>query len=78
MGQSAPPATVKPRAPLVPIALAMTAGIVADRVIGVPFIAAGAMFGVGVLIWMTAANRGPRLSVIGLSLACAGQDTPLF
>jgi competence protein ComEC len=64
------PAPSTAAAPLVPIALGMTAGIVADRLIGISIPMAAVLLGTGVLIWLTATRAHSQLSVIGLSLAC--------
>ena len=71
MGQRAAQVANPPSAPLVPITLGMTTGIVADRVVGISIQPAGTVFGLGVLIWLACARSRSQWSVIGLSLACA-------
>ena len=43
----------------------------ADRLIGIPVLTAGMLFGLGILIWLTLTRSRARFSVMGLSLACA-------
>jgi competence protein ComEC len=71
MGLPVAPAVIATRAPLVPVTLGMTAGIVADRMIGVSIPTAGILFGVGILTWLTVTRFRIQFGVIGLSLACA-------
>src|SRR5436305_432583 len=44
-------------APLVPVALAVTAGIIADRAVGVPASAAVVLLAIGLIGWAAGARR---------------------
>src|SRR5262245_8292612 len=60
------------RAPLVPVALAATAGLVTDRYGDVPF-AAGWLVGlVGVATWLVSRSRGAASAGVWLWVAAAG------
>jgi competence protein ComEC len=58
-------------APLVPVALAVTAGVVADRAFGLPPIAAAAAFAVGMIGWMAGLRKSASAGLPFLWLACA-------
>jgi competence protein ComEC len=61
------------QAPLVPVALAVTAGIVADRYLGIPLVFSLLLAGLGLVAWAVT-SRGPRpgLSLVYLALSAAG------
>jgi competence protein ComEC len=59
------------RAPLVPVALAVTVGVVADRMFGLPPVVAGAVFGVGLIGWAAGARKSATAGLPFLWLACA-------
>src|SRR5437773_2718627 len=71
-GQQFPPAESVWRAPLVPVTLAGTAGIVADRYAGIP-LAISLLTAVAALVaWMiTRAGRQAGLALVYLAFACA-------
>src|SRR5262245_9264703 len=58
-------------APLVPVALAMTAGIVADRAVGVPASVAAVLLAVGLAGWAAGARRAASAGLPFLWLAFA-------
>src|SRR5262245_41771029 len=62
------------RAPLVPVALAVTAGTVADRALGVPPTAAVVALGLGLIGWTAALNKSAvaGLAFLWLAIAAAG------
>jgi competence protein ComEC len=65
------PSPTAPRAPLVPVALGVTAGITADRALSLAFPVVAGLFLLGVVGWFMAVRRPGRRSVIGIALACA-------
>jgi competence protein ComEC len=60
------------KAPLVPVALAVTAGLIADRYIGVPFDLGLGLAAAGVLGWFVARKRRPERAVVCLWVSFAG------
>src|SRR5207253_9436873 len=60
-----------PRAPLVPIALAVTAGIVADRVVSVPVSWAAVFAALGLVAWIAALRSSNRSAPAWLMITCA-------
>jgi competence protein ComEC len=65
------PSTIGPGAPLVPVALGVTAGIVADRFLSIPIPVLAGLFLVGMAQWAVTIRRPERYHVIGIALACA-------
>jgi competence protein ComEC len=61
-------------APLVPVALAVTAGVAADRLVGVPLSASAVAFMCGLIAWIAASRRSfaRGLPWLWLSLAALG------
>jgi competence protein ComEC len=62
---------IGPRAPLVPVALGVTAGIVADRAAIISAAVAAVILAVGVIWWMAASCQTRGRGALGLTLACA-------
>src|SRR5262245_35261468 len=60
------------RSPLVPVALAATCGLVADRSAGVPFAAGMAVGVVGLIVWLIAQSRSAASGPVWLWVTAAG------
>src|SRR5262245_165238 len=58
-------------APPVPVALALTAGIIADRALGVPASAAAGLLVIGLAGWFAGTRRSTSAGLMGLWLAIA-------